>query len=54
MPAVETRHPLVANDGYPVEVFTWDGPVPPRAVVQIAHGMGEHARRYRPLAEALV
>jgi alpha-beta hydrolase superfamily lysophospholipase len=54
MPAVETRHQLAARDGYPVEVFSWDNAVPPRAVVQIAHGMGEHARRYRPLAEALV
>jgi len=54
MPAIETRHHLAASDGYPIEVFAWDTPAPARAVVQIAHGMGEHARRYRPLAEALV
>jgi len=45
---------LTADDGYPIEVHAWQ-PVttPPRALVQIAHGMGEHARRYAALAEAL-
>jgi len=54
MPAIETRHGLTASDGHSLDVFAWDTPTPARAVVQIAHGMGEHARRYRPLAEALV
>jgi len=52
-PMPETRHSVPASDEYPIEVFAWAGEAPARAVVQIAHGMGEHARRYRALAEAL-
>jgi alpha-beta hydrolase superfamily lysophospholipase len=36
-----------------VSVYRWTGDAPPSAIVQIAHGMGEHAARYRRLAEAL-
>jgi alpha-beta hydrolase superfamily lysophospholipase len=50
---METRHSLLADDGYPIDVFAWQPQGPARAVVQIAHGMGEHARRYRELAQAL-
>ncbi|MBC7954728.1 MAG: alpha/beta fold hydrolase, partial [Cytophagales bacterium] len=53
MPAPETLHSVPANDGYPIQVFAWAPPGPARALVQIAHGMGEHPRRYRELAEAL-
>jgi alpha-beta hydrolase superfamily lysophospholipase len=53
MPATETRHSLTSSDDYPIELFAWEAQAPVRAVVQIAHGMGEHSRRYRPLAEAL-
>jgi alpha-beta hydrolase superfamily lysophospholipase len=49
----ETRHSLPASDGYPIEVFAWTPSTPVRGVVQIAHGMGEHALRYRALAHAL-
>lgn len=36
--------------------FLWypDGDTPPRAIVQIAHGMMDHAERYGEMAEALV
>jgi alpha-beta hydrolase superfamily lysophospholipase len=34
-------------------VHVWQPADPPRGVVQIAHGMGEHAGRYAALAEAL-
>jgi alpha-beta hydrolase superfamily lysophospholipase len=51
---VEARHALAAADGHSIDVHTWEGERPARAVVQVAHGMGEHARRYRELAEALV
>ncbi|WP_030275606.1 alpha/beta fold hydrolase [Streptomyces sp. NRRL B-24484] len=44
---------LTSADGVRIHLHTWSPPVAPRAVVQIAHGMGEHARRYAPLAEAL-
>ncbi|WP_296448135.1 alpha/beta hydrolase [Rhodoferax sp. UBA5149] len=54
MKTSESRYPLSADDGYPMEVYGWNADAPPaRAVVQIAHGMGEHTSRYRALAEAL-
>lgn len=44
----------MADDGHPIELYTWvDERVPVRGIVQIAHGMGEHAARYRALAQAL-
>ena len=43
-----------ARDGEQVFVYRWAGDGDPKAVVQIAHGMGEHAARYRRLGEALV
>ncbi len=46
---------LQASDGAPVACYRWAG-TNPRAIIHIAHGMGEHARRYdrpaRALAEA--
>ena len=49
----ETTFTMTAADGTKVTVdrYTPDGA--PKAIVQIAHGMGEHAARYRRLAEAL-
>jgi alpha-beta hydrolase superfamily lysophospholipase len=41
-------------DGHPVAAWMWSKPVPARAVLQVAHGMGEHARRYKPALEALM
>lgn len=43
---------FTASDGHRVAAYGWDIDQP-RAVVQIAHGMGEHAKRYRPVAERL-
>jgi alpha-beta hydrolase superfamily lysophospholipase len=40
-------------DGTEITAYRWQGDTPPKAIVQIAHGMGEHAARYRRLAEAL-
>ncbi|MFC4464261.1 alpha/beta fold hydrolase [Streptomyces xiangluensis] len=42
-----------SKDGVQIHVHEWKPDAPPRAVVQIAHGMGEHAGRYAPLAAAL-
>ena len=43
---------LSASDGHRVACYRW--PVDtPRAVIQIAHGMGEHARRYDWVARQL-
>lgn len=44
---------VAAFDGVPLAVWRWQG-AKPRAIVQIAHGMGEHALRYAPLAAKLV
>ena len=57
MPTTETHFELTANDGVTVEVHRWLGTATataPRAIVQLAHGMGEHSLRYRHLAESLV
>lgn len=42
-----------SKDGVRIHVHEWRTGEPPRGVVQIAHGMGEHAGRYAPLAEIL-
>ncbi|RIX84603.1 alpha/beta fold hydrolase [Acidovorax cavernicola] len=52
MSSTETHFELTANDGHPIEAHRWQGTTP-RAIVQLAHGMGEHSLRYRPLADAL-
>ncbi len=43
---------LTASDGWPVAAYHWDTPSP-KAVVHIAHGMGEHAQRYDWVARGL-
>ena len=50
----ETTFTFPTDDGETVFVYRWSGAGEPKAIVQIAHGMGEHAGRYRRLAEALV
>lgn len=44
---------LTAPDGVAVFVYRWLPPAPAKAVVQIAHGLAEHAGRYARLAAAL-
>lgn len=44
---------LNAGDGKSVHVYRWLPETQPRAVVQIAHGMGEHAARYHWTAQQL-
>jgi alpha-beta hydrolase superfamily lysophospholipase len=42
------------TDSHGVEITFFEWPVAkPKAIVQIAHGLGEHARRYDHVAEAL-
>jgi len=53
MTSTETHFDLTAGDGQPIEAHRWDRGGTPRAVIQLAHGMGEHSLRYRPLADAL-
>ncbi len=47
------RFKIAASDGARIEVYRWLPTEQPRAVVQIAHGMGEHAGRYDYVARAL-
>lgn len=44
---------LTTTDGTGVHVYRWLPAGDPKAVVQLAHGMAEHAARYQRLAEAL-
>ncbi|WP_028652666.1 alpha/beta hydrolase [Nocardioides halotolerans] len=48
-----TATTLASTDGVQLQVLVWEPPGEPRAVARIAHGMGEHALRYAPLAERL-
>ncbi len=51
-----TTLPIVRTftDSHGVDISFYEWPVAnPRAIVQIAHGLGEHARRYDHVAEAL-
>ncbi|MEU7071358.1 alpha/beta hydrolase [Streptomyces narbonensis] len=44
---------FTSRDGIAIHTHTWLPEGDARGVVQIAHGMGEHAARYAPLAEHL-
>ncbi|MGD1037037.1 MAG: alpha/beta hydrolase [Roseiarcus sp.] len=44
---------LEAGDGARIFVRRWAPDAPPRALVQIAHGLAEHSRRYQDFALAL-
>jgi len=49
----ETTFFLTTDDGEQVAAYRWTGDGEARGIAQIAHGMGEHAGRYRRLADAL-
>ena len=42
-----------SSGGTTLAAYRWDPAGPVRGVVQLTHGMGEHARRYAALADAL-
>jgi alpha-beta hydrolase superfamily lysophospholipase len=51
MAVVEQRFRYEGADGAGLAGFRWSGAARPKAVLQLAHGAGEHAGRYRePLA----
>ncbi len=41
------------QDNIEIFVYKWEPETPPKAVVQIVHGLAEHAKRYTRVAEAL-
>lgn len=51
---IETRFFLDAADGHRIETLAWSSGHPARAIVQLAHGMAEHTRRYLHVIHALV
>jgi alpha-beta hydrolase superfamily lysophospholipase len=53
-PLTEDHFFLPSGDEHRIECFAWKPEHAPRAVVQIAHGMAEHSRRYRHVAQALL
>lgn len=49
----ESTTTFTSRDGIEVQTWVWAPDGPPTAVVQIQHGLAEHAARYRRFAEAL-
>jgi len=55
MSAIEEKaFRFAGEDGHEVAAWQWSKPGPVRAVLQVAHGMGEHARRYKDKLEPLM
>src|ERR1700749_5125631 len=48
-----SRFLLDRDDGARIQIYRWAPEGPPRAAIQIAHGLCEHAGRYERLAGAL-
>jgi alpha-beta hydrolase superfamily lysophospholipase len=53
MTVSENGFTINAPDGHRIEAFHWAAGKPVRGVVQIVHGMAEHSRRYRHVAQAM-
>jgi alpha-beta hydrolase superfamily lysophospholipase len=53
-PVPTERFRLTSSDGLCIACARWESRGPARAVVQIAHGMGEHMGRYADTVDALV
>lgn len=51
---METRFTLPRPDGQSIACYRWSNADKPRAVMVVAHGMGEHALRYRPALAGLI
>lgn len=50
---METTTVFTSRDGIEIQTYRWAPDGSPRAVVQVQHGLAEHAGRYRRFAEAL-
>ena len=53
MPVTRENHSFVDAQGVTVHYYVWKA-AQPRAVLQVAHGLGEYATRYEALAQAFV
>jgi alpha-beta hydrolase superfamily lysophospholipase len=53
-PVPTERFRLTSSDGLCIACTRWDSRGPARAVVQVAHGMGEHIGRYADTVDVLV
>jgi alpha-beta hydrolase superfamily lysophospholipase len=51
--AGQTRFTFQARDGRDIVAYRWTQSGPPRGLVQLTHGMGEHVLRYDAVARAL-
>jgi len=51
--ALRSDRTFIDADGVTIHYYVWEA-AKPRAVVQLAHGLGEYATRYESLAQALV
>ncbi|WP_432560667.1 lysophospholipase [Granulicoccus sp. GXG6511] len=49
----ETTLTIPSADGLDLQTYLWEPASAPRAVIQLQHGLGEHAGRYRRFGEAL-
>jgi alpha-beta hydrolase superfamily lysophospholipase len=49
-----TRVDYDSTGGVSIAAYRWDPEGAPRAIVQVAHGVGEYALRYQPLIDRLV
>ncbi len=49
----ESTTTFTSRDGIEIQTWVWTPDGTPRAVVQVQHGLAEHAARYRRLAQAL-
>jgi len=47
------RFEIDTTGGVKLAGYRWDSDGDPWAIAQLTHGVGEHARRYQPLAQAL-
>jgi len=53
MAAQREQFSFTGRDGARITGYRWAPDGPPKGVVQLAHGMGEHVRRYEELAQRL-
>ena len=51
---MDSRFTLSRPDGQRLACYRWSNDRPPRAILVVAHGMGEHALRYRPALARLI